>query len=82
MAAVAPLRDLKEVLREGMSLQREVLAALAQGPRTIPELAEALHRPSREVTLWVMMLRRYGKVADLPKSPAEEYAHYRRVEGP
>ncbi|MDE1821379.1 MAG: MarR family transcriptional regulator [Euryarchaeota archaeon] len=81
MAAVAPLRDLSEVLRDGMSLQRELLASLAEGPKTIPEIAEVLHAPTREVTLWVMMLRRYGKVADLPKGAEEEYTRYRRVEG-
>ena len=75
-----PLRDLGEVLREGMAHADEVLAALANGPRSIPELSAELHRPSREVTLWVMALRRYGRVVEVPKDPSDDYYRYRKVE--
>ena len=73
-------RDLGEVLRDGMAMADRVLATLADGPKTIPEIAEALHAPPREVTLWVMALRRYGQVGDVPKSAADDYYQYRRVE--
>lgn len=75
------MRDLSQVLREGMYLQQKVLDVLKGGPKTIPEIAQTLHRPSREVMLWVMMLRRYGRVADVPKGPADEYFRYRAMEG-
>jgi DNA-binding IclR family transcriptional regulator len=74
------LRDLSEVLRDGMLRTEELLAALASGPRTIPEIARELGVPTREATLWVMALRRYGRVAEMPKSAEEEYYRYRRVE--
>ncbi|MHB1434548.1 MAG: MarR family transcriptional regulator [Thermoplasmata archaeon] len=81
MAATTPLRDLAEVLRDGMFLQQSLLEVLKDGPKTIPEIAQALHRPTREVTLWVMMLRRYGQVADVPKGATDDYHQYRRVGG-
>ena len=74
------MRDLAEVLREGMAHGDEVLGALAERPKSIPELAAELHRPSREVTLWVMALRRYGRVVEVAKDPSDDYYRYRRVE--
>jgi predicted Rossmann fold nucleotide-binding protein DprA/Smf involved in DNA uptake len=77
----APNRDLAEVLRDGMVQAPRILEVLKEGPKTIPEIAGALGCPAREVTLWVMALRRYGRVADVAKAPTEEYYRYRRVEG-
>lgn len=78
-----PLRDLGEVLRDGMYLEPLVLEALKDGPKTIPEIARALGRPPREVMLWIMALRRYGRVAELPKGATDDYYTYRlRENGP
>ena len=77
----SPLRDLAEVLRDGMANHEKVLDALSEGPKTIPEIASTLGSPTREVTLWVMALRRYGKVVEVPKGPMDDYFRYRRQEG-
>lgn len=77
----APMRDLPEVLRDGMANADRLLALLAEGPRTIPEIAAALRCPPREATLWVMALRRYGRIAEVPRAPEDEYYRYKRVEG-
>jgi predicted Rossmann fold nucleotide-binding protein DprA/Smf involved in DNA uptake len=76
-----PLRDLGEVLRDGMALEPRVLDALKDGPKTIPEIAEALHCPPREVTLWVMAARRYGRISELPKGISDDYYRYQLKEG-
>ena len=52
---------------------------LHDGPKTIPEIAEALAAPTSEVTLWVMAMRRYGALEDLPKAKADDYFQYRMV---
>ncbi len=75
------MRDLSEVLRDGTANEDRVLAELRRGPRTIPELAEALQVPAREALLWVMALRRYGRVADVPRSPADDYYRYQLAGG-
>ena len=72
----APLRPLAEVLRDEMVMRDRILALLGEGPRTIPELAEALACPPREVTLWVMAMRRYGALEELPKPRADDYFKY------
>lgn len=74
------LRNLAEVLRDEMYMQGKVSELLKAAPGTIPEIAEELNCPSNEVTMWVMAMRRYGKVAELPKGRAEDYYQYRLVE--
>jgi predicted Rossmann fold nucleotide-binding protein DprA/Smf involved in DNA uptake len=75
-----PLRDLGEVLRDGMFEQTRLLEVLKDGPKTIPEIAEALHAPAREVTLWLMAARRYGRISELPKTNADDYYRYQLKE--
>lgn len=74
-------RDLREVMRDEMVMRPRIAAALREGPKTIPELAEALRCPGREVMLWIMAMRRYGAVEELPKERAEDYYRYRLAAG-
>ena len=76
----AALRDPAEVMREEMVMKERVAAVLREGPKTIPEIAEALGAPAREVTLWVMAMRRYGTLEELPKPKSEDYYQYRVAE--
>ena len=69
-------RDRSEIMRDEMVMQDRIAALLHEGPKTIPEIAEALHCPAPEVTLWVMAMRRYGTLAELPKGKAEDYYQY------
>ncbi len=70
------MRPLAEVLRDEAVMRDLILARLGDGPKTIPELAQALGAPSHEVTLWVMAMRRYGLVEELPKPKADDYFRY------
>jgi len=70
-------RDLGEVLRDEMFLRERIVFLLREEPRTIPEIAEALSCPVREVTLWVMGMLRYGSIEELPKPRTEDYFRYR-----
>lgn len=60
------LRDPREVIREEMSMHAVITAALADGPLTVPAIAEAIGRPAEEVVYWVMGMRRYGHLVELP----------------
>jgi len=70
-------RDLGEVLRDEMVMKDRIAALLREEPKTIPEIAGGLSLPVREVTLWVMAMRRYGILEELPKPKAEDYYRYR-----
>lgn len=76
-----PQRGLAEVLRDEWFMKDRIAAALADGPKTIPEIATLLSSPSREVTQWVMAMRRYGKLQELPKPKADDYFQYKLTEG-
>jgi predicted transcriptional regulator len=74
------MRNLAEVLRDEMYMKNRIIDVLKEKPKTIPEIAAELDRPSSEVTMWVMAMRRYGSIADLPKERADDYYHYKLVE--
>ena len=80
MTGKANLRNLTEVLRDEMVERDRVSGVLRSGPKTLPEIAEALGAPTYEVTKWVMAMRRYGRVRDLPKARSEDYYRYELVE--
>jgi predicted Rossmann fold nucleotide-binding protein DprA/Smf involved in DNA uptake len=70
------LRPVREVIRDEHSMRVPILTALADGPRTIPQIAEAVGKPTREVTFWVMGLRKYGWVAEIKEVDDEGYFPY------
>ncbi len=70
-------RDLGEVLRDEMVMKDRIASLLREEAKTIPEIAEALSCPVREATLWVMAMRRYGSLEEVPKPKAEDYFRYR-----
>ena len=78
--AVPGQRDIREVVRDEQVMRRRILAALEDGPLTVPELAAALERPSHEVLFWVMGLRKYGWVGEIKEVTDEGYYRYQVVE--
>lgn len=80
MTGKTDLRNLGEVLRDEMVERDRVTAILREGPKTLPEIAQAIGAPTYEVTKWVMAMRRYGRVRDLPKPRADDYYRYDLVE--
>jgi predicted Rossmann fold nucleotide-binding protein DprA/Smf involved in DNA uptake len=74
------MRDLAEVLRDEMYMKNKIIDVLKERPKTIPEIAAELDCPPSEVTMWVMAMRRYGSIADLPKERADDYYRYKYVE--
>jgi predicted Rossmann fold nucleotide-binding protein DprA/Smf involved in DNA uptake len=69
-------RDVREVIREEPVMRPRILAALAEGPRTVPQIAEAIGAPADEVVFWVMGMRRYGWLAELKGSDGDGYFLY------
>jgi predicted Rossmann fold nucleotide-binding protein DprA/Smf involved in DNA uptake len=78
--AVPGQRDVREVVRDEQMMRRKILAALADGPLTVPELAEVLGSPTHEVMFWVMGLRKYGWVAEIKEVNDDGYYQYQVVE--
>jgi predicted Rossmann fold nucleotide-binding protein DprA/Smf involved in DNA uptake len=73
------LRQTREIIREEPLMHQPILAALADGPLTIPEIAERIGHPSDEAVFWVMGMRRYGYVQEVPDSDDEGYFRYGAV---
>ena len=69
-------RDLREVVREEPVMRARILAALGDGPLTLPEIARAIDAPTHEVVIWVMGMRRYGWIAEIKGATVDGYFQY------
>jgi hypothetical protein len=74
------LREAREVMRDEMVMRYDLFAALADGPKTVPEIAQAMGCPSHEVMYWVMAARRYGLVKESGQPNEDDYFSYAAVE--
>lgn len=75
----APNREIREVIREEPLMRGRILELLDAGPRTVPEIAEAIGSPAHEVVLWVMGMRRYGWLVEVKATPVDGYFRYERT---
>ena len=69
-------RDDREVIREEPMMHARILAALRNGPLTVPEIAAAIDAPTHEAVFWVMGMRRYGWLAEIKGSADDGYFRY------
>jgi hypothetical protein len=72
-------REIREIVREEPVMRRRILELLDAGPRTIPEIAEAIGEPAHEVLFWVMGMRRYGWLVEVRSTPVDGYFQYERT---
>jgi hypothetical protein len=73
-------RDVREIVRDEHLMRRYILEALADGPLTIPEIAQAIDKPEHEVVYWVMGMRKYGHLAEIKEATDEGFYQYQIVE--
>lgn len=72
--------EVRELVREEMAMHGRILEAVKEGPLTVPEIAAAIGRPSHEVVVWVMGMRRYGWLSEVKGSEGDGYFRYRAEE--
>ena len=73
------LRDPREIIREEPTMHDPIHWALRAGPLTVPEIAEHIGQPANEVLFWVMGMRRYGHIVEVPDPTDEGYFRYASV---
>jgi hypothetical protein len=73
------IREVREIVREEPVMRPRILAALRDGPLTVPEIAGAIGEPTREVVIWVMGMRRYGWLAEIRSPAVDGYFQYERT---
>ena len=70
------LRDMLDIAQDEMVMRDRIAGVLAQGPMTIPEIAQTLGYSSREVTVWLFGMRRYGMVEEIGRADVDGYFQY------
>ncbi len=76
----APIREVREIVREEHLMRGRIQKLLEDGALTIPEIAEGLGSPTSEVTYWVMGMRKYGYVREEKEATDEGYFRYQAIE--
>jgi hypothetical protein len=69
-------RNPDEIMRDEMMVRDEIAAFLAEGPKTIPEIARHLGFPKHEVMTWVMAMWKYGTLRDTGEPDEDGYYRY------
>ncbi|MBI4757237.1 MAG: MarR family transcriptional regulator [Betaproteobacteria bacterium] len=70
------LRDMLDIAQDEMIMRDRIADILEQGPRTIPEISQALGYPTREVTVWLFGMRRYSMVEEIGRADMDGYFQY------
>jgi predicted Rossmann fold nucleotide-binding protein DprA/Smf involved in DNA uptake len=70
------LRDMLDIAQDEMVMRDRIAGILEQGPKTIPEIAEALGYSTHEVTVWLFGMRRYGMVEEIGRADIDGYFQY------
>jgi len=71
------MRDTREIIREEPLHRGAILEAIADEPHTVPEIAAAIGEPEREVMFWMMGMRKYGRVTELPEVTPEGFYRFK-----
>jgi len=74
------MRDMLEIAQDEFIMRGRILDILKEEPKTILELSGILDYPSREVTIWLFGLRRYGEVEETGRADVDGYFKYEFVE--
>lgn len=74
------LREINDLARESSKEFREIRKSihkfLEEGPKTIPQIAEALKMPADKITYFLMTCRKYGQIEVTGVDDMDEYYLY------
>ncbi len=75
-----PMRDMLEIAQDEFIMRDRIRDILKEEPKTILEISKILGYPSREITIWLFGLRRYGEVEETGRPDVDGYFKYEFVE--
>jgi hypothetical protein len=70
------LREMLDIAQDEMVMRDRIAGVLAGRPMTIPEIAQTLGYSTREVTVWLFGMRRYGLVEEIGRADVDGYFQY------
>lgn len=60
----AGFKATQALLKELSAIRKEIRQAMQEGPKTVPELAEAVHLPASQVLWHMAAMKKYGLVVE------------------
>jgi predicted Rossmann fold nucleotide-binding protein DprA/Smf involved in DNA uptake len=75
------VKQAQELLKEQQAVRKKLQGALRNGPRSVPQLAEATAIPAHQVLWYVATMKKYGLVEEAGLDDDEEYYLYSLSKG-
>ena len=69
-------RDMLEIAQDEFIMKDRIAKLLADGPKSILEISEALGAPTNEVMVWCAGMRRYGELEEVGRPDVDGYFKY------
>jgi len=69
-------RSMLELAQDEMIMKDRIAEVLRDEPKTIPEIAEVLGYPTREITVWLFGMRRYNEIEEIGRCDVDGYFKY------
>jgi len=69
-------RNMLEIAQDEFIMKDRIAAVLADGPKSISELSEALGYPTNEIMVWVAGMRRYAELEEVGRPDLDGYFKY------
>jgi len=57
-------KNVTELNRKNIKIRKEIVAALKNGAKTVPDIAKESSFPSHEILWHVMAMKKYGEIAE------------------
>jgi len=69
-------RSMLEIAQDEFIMKDHIAAFLADGPKSVAEIAEALAAPTNEVMVWLAGMRRYAEIEEVGRPDVDGYFKY------
>jgi len=73
-------KEIREIMVEEMIMKDKIIEVMRKGPLTIPEIAEAINKPTDQVVFWIMGMRKYGFITETEEITDDNYYKYELIE--
>ena len=74
------IKEIREIMAEEMIMRDKIIKVMQKEPMTIPEIAEAINKPTDQVMFWIMGMRKYGFITETEQITEDDYYKYKLIE--
>ena len=74
------INNIREIMIEEMVIRDRIIEFMKKGTATVPEIADAINKPTDQVMFWIMAMRKYGIITETEQVTDDDYYKYELIE--